>query len=135
MRFEVARDLEGTADGEVMAPARTQAKQPTPAEDRNPAASGLTAERAAEEPTIVLSLADLVRDENGEVVLFNDSGLRALAVSTNATVVAEGEVGRYVTAAGEDVAGFRYLAFDNGLKLFYQPGLDLVVVQEPTPAA
>jgi hypothetical protein len=118
-----------------MAPARTQVKQPTPAEGRSPAASGLSAEQAAEEPTIVLSLADLVRDENGEVVLFNDSGLRALAVSTDATVVAEGEAGRYVTAAGEDVAGFRYLAFDNGLKLFYQPGLDLIIVQETASVA
>jgi hypothetical protein len=118
-----------------MVPARTQAKQPTPAEDRVPSAPGLSTAQAAEEPTIVLSLADLVRDENGEVVLFNDSGLRALAVSTDATVVAEGEAGRYVTAAGEDVAGFRYLSFDNGLKLFYQPGLDLIIVQENAPAA
>jgi hypothetical protein len=84
---------------------------------------------------IVLSLSDLVRDDNGEVVLFNDSGLRALAVSTNAAVVAEGEAGRHVTAAGEDVSGFRYVAFDNGLKLFYQPGLDLILMQERTAAS
>lgn len=84
-----------------------------------------------EKPPIVLALADLIQDENGEVVLFNDSGLRSLGISTDAGVTAEGEVGYYVTAAGEDVTGFRYLTFDNGLKLFYQPGLDLILVYEP----
>ena len=75
----------------------------------------------------MLALTDLLQDANGEVVLFNDSGLRSLALSTDALVVAEGQATRHVTAAGEDVSGFRYVAFDNGLKLFYQPGLDLVL--------
>ena len=79
---------------------------------------------------IVLALTDLLQDANGEVVLFNDSGLRSLALSTDALVVAEGQATRHVTAAGEDVSGFRYVAFDTGLKLFYQPGLDLILVQE-----
>jgi hypothetical protein len=83
-----------------------------------------------EEPAVV-DLADLVSDRNGEVVLFNDSGLRALAVSTSAAVVERGEVGRHVTAAGEDVSGFCYLAFENGLRLFHQPDLELIIV--PTP--
>jgi hypothetical protein len=84
-----------------------------------------------EEPAVI-DLADLVSDRNGEVVLFNDSGLRALAVSTTAAVVERGEVrGRHVTAAGEDVSGFRYLAFENGLKLFHQADLELIVVPSP----
>ena len=46
-------------------------------------------------------------------------------------VVEEGEAGRHMTAAGEDVSGFRYVAFANGLRLYYQLGLDLIVVDEP----
>jgi hypothetical protein len=84
-----------------------------------------------EEPPLILALDDLVQDENGEVVLFNDSGLRALAVSTAATVIEQGEAGRHVTAAGEDVSGFRYIAFTNGLRLYYEPSLDLIVTDEP----
>lgn len=79
----------------------------------------------------MLSLSDLVQDADGEVVLFNDSALRSLAISTSAMVVAEGEAGRHVTAAGEDVSGFRFMAFDTGLRLYYQPSLDLVIVREP----
>lgn len=86
-----------------------------------------------EEPPLILALDDLVQDENGEVVLFNDSGLRALTVSTVAIVVEQGEAGRHVTAAGEDVSGFRYIAFANGLRLYYEPGLDLIVTDEPAP--
>ena len=79
----------------------------------------------------MLALEDLVADQRGEVVLFNDSGLRALALSTSTLVTDEGSVGRHVTAAGEDVSGFRYLAFASGIKLYYQPDLDVIVVEEP----
>jgi hypothetical protein len=87
-----------------------------------------------EEPPLILALDDLVQDENGEVVLFNDSGLRALAVSTETMVIEEGEAGRHVTAAGEDVSGFRYIAFANGLRLYYQHGLDLIVTDDSAAA-
>jgi hypothetical protein len=83
-----------------------------------------------EEPPVMLALDDLVRDPNGEVVLFNDSGLRALAVSTASAVVEDGQAGKHVTAAGEDVSGFRYLLFANGLRLYYQQGLDVLVLDE-----
>ena len=79
----------------------------------------------------MLAVEDLIRDQEGEVVLFNDSSLRALALSSSAPVTEEGVAGRHVTAAGEDVTGFRYISFANGLKLFYQEGLDLLVVDEP----
>lgn len=87
-----------------------------------------------EEPPLILALDDLVQDENGEVVLFNDSGLRALAVSVATAVIEEGEAGRHVTAAGEDVSGFRYIAFANGLRLYYQHGLDLIVTNDSVAA-
>lgn len=110
--------------------ARTQANAAAAAEDLLPAAIGSLHQERSEEPPLILALADLMRDQNGEVVLFNDSGLRALAVSADVAVVAEGEAGRHQMAAGEDVSGFRYVVFEGGLKLFYQPGLDLIVVRE-----
>lgn len=114
----------------MMASTRMRAQHPHHGNQPRPTAGDSSAEPEESVSSIVLSLSDLVRDANGEVVLFNDSGLRSLAVSTDAVVVAEGEAGRHVTAAGEDVSGFRYVAFDNGLKLFYQPGLDLILIQE-----
>ncbi len=80
---------------------------------------------------LTLRLGDLMQDDNGEVVLFNDSGLRAMAVATDAHVVSEGASEHHVTAAGEDVSGFRYVTFDNGLTLYYQDGLEVIVRSEP----
>lgn len=79
---------------------------------------------------VALDLTDLVSDANGEVVLFNDSGLRSLALGVDAAVVAEGRSGRHVTASGEDVTGYRYMAFDNGLRLYFRPDLELILVRK-----
>ena len=81
----------------------------------------------ASEP-VTLDLADMIEDANGEVVLFNDSHLTAMAVRTGANPIEKGDSGQHVTASGADVAGFHFISFDNGVKLFYQDGLDLVVV-------
>jgi hypothetical protein len=82
---------------------------------------------------IELSLSDLIGDERGEVVLFNDSGFGTLALRTEAGVVAQGLVKRHVTTGGEDVTGFRYVTFENGLTLYYQEGLDLIVQPSGAP--
>jgi hypothetical protein len=79
-----------------------------------------------------LRLGDLLQDANGEVVLYNDSRLPVMALDAAAGVVDQGQSGPHVTAAGDDVSGFRYLAFDNGLTLYYQHGLELIVRGEPT---
>ena len=83
-------------------------------------ADDLTAWRGAFGPS-------LVGDANGEVVVFNDSGYRALAIRTEAAVAAEGRAQKHVTAAGEDVSGFNYITFDNGVTLYYPAGLDLIL--------
>jgi hypothetical protein len=116
------------ADSGMMASARKQPKQPPTAAAMMPLPRRAPADDEDEQASAALALDDLVRDENGEVVLFNDSGQRALTVATGAKVLEEGEVGRHVTATGEDVSGFRFLVFDNGLKLYHQPGLDLILV-------
>jgi hypothetical protein len=110
--------------------ARAQAGEPSVIDDLLPSAIEEIGDVGGEDPPLVLAVKDLVRDANGEVVLFNDSGLRSLAVSTDAAVVGQGRATRHKTAAGEDVSGFRYVAFDNGLKLFYQPDLELLLVHD-----
>ena len=79
---------------------------------------------------LTLRLGDLMEDSNGEIVLFNDSHVPHLAVATDVATIARGEAGHHVTASGEDVTGFHYIAFGNGLRLYYQDGLDLVIVDE-----
>ncbi len=74
-----------------------------------------------------LSLADLVSDENGEIVFFNDSGFRTLSIETDAMVVSKGKTSIHSTAAGEDVSGFSYVTFENGLTLYFEDGLDLLL--------
>lgn len=76
---------------------------------------------------VELTMADLVSDDNGEIVFFNDSGFRSLAIQTDSAVVADGRTDAHVTAAGEDVSGFKYVTFDNGLTLYFEDGLDLVL--------
>jgi uncharacterized protein (DUF362 family) len=76
---------------------------------------------------VELALADLVSDANGEVVVFNDSGFRTMAIRTAAAVIADGRVQKHVTSGGEDVAGFNYVTFDNGVTLYYPEGLALLV--------
>lgn len=75
-----------------------------------------------------MELSDLLQDTNGEIVLFNDSHLPALAVRADSQPVATGEAGPHVTAAGEDVTGYRFVAFGDGTKLYYQDSLNLVVL-------
>ncbi|MEM7022293.1 MAG: hypothetical protein AAF637_06820 [Pseudomonadota bacterium] len=82
---------------------------------------------AAMRAEVELAMNDLIGDENGEIVFYNDSGFRRLAIATDATVQAEGQVGKHRTASGQDVSGFGFLSFNNGLTLYYQSGLDVVV--------
>lgn len=76
---------------------------------------------------VELALAELMSDANGEVVIFNDSGFRTLALRTDTAVVTEGQARAHVTAGGEDVSGFNYVTFENGLTVYFQVGLDLIV--------
>jgi hypothetical protein len=96
--------------------------------DRDPAAAAdLDREGGPDAVEVALAMTDLVADDQGEIVLFNDSDLRRLVLTTDSAVVAEGCSGAHRTSAGEDVAGFSFVTFDNGVTLYYQPGLDLAV--------
>ncbi len=101
------------------------AEAPRAAGPRPPASS--PPEAAAADAEVELALADLVGDANGEIVFFNDSGFRSLAIRTDRLVVADGQAGAHVTAAGDDVSGFQFVRFDNGLTLYFETGLHLVL--------
>jgi hypothetical protein len=105
--------------------------EPVAASELAAAASDVAASLAAaggREDVLTLELTDLVSDSNGEIVLFNDSHLPHLAVRAESPPVESGELGSHVTAAGDDVSGYRYVAFNDGTKLIFQDSVDLVIL-------
>ena len=92
--------------------------------DERPVEADVGATAGAE---VELAVADLVTDANGEVVIFNDSGFRTLALHADSGVVESGRVATHVTAGGEDVSGFNYVTFENGMTVYYPEGLDVTV--------
>jgi hypothetical protein len=104
-------------------PDRTELGSAAEGRERDGLDSGLRG-RADE---VELAMSELLADVNGEIVLFNDSGLRRLAITTDAAVVGDGRAGTHRTATGQDVSGFRFLTFDDGVRLYYEPDLDVVV--------
>ena len=76
---------------------------------------------------IRLELAELLPDEAGEVVLFNDSHLPSMILHADRPVAARGRVEAHRTAAGIDVSGYRYVKFEQGPVLYHPPELELVI--------
>src|SRR3954466_6008245 len=73
----------------------------------------------------VIDLADLMLDQNGEVVLLNDSNFHKLTLRAGARLVRRGEAGRHVTATGVALSGFHFLAFDNAETVLFRRQLDV----------
>ncbi len=96
-------------------------------DDEDPSNSPRQHVAAASE--IELALDDLLSDDNGEIVFFNDSGFRTLSITTRSLVISDGRAKDHLTAAGEDVSGFNYVTFDNGLTLYFEEGLNLLLPQ------
>ncbi|NJO38102.1 MAG: hypothetical protein HC871_11430 [Rhizobiales bacterium] len=42
-------------------------------------------------------------------------------------MIASGRAATHRTSAGEDVSGFNYVTFENGLTLYFEEGLDLLL--------
>lgn len=93
--------------------------------DRPVAEDSLIAPRMVED-TVVLSLQDLLPDAGGEVVI-HGVGVGAVGVATDQTVTATGTADAHVTAAGEDVSGFRYYQLDSGITLYCSADTSLVL--------
>ncbi len=128
----VSKAAEEKRSGPGVGPAEEGASRDAPASWPFPGEAPLEALLPEpDESTVTLALSDLIQDANGEIVLFNDSHLRRLALVTDAEELARGRAPHHVTAAGEDVTGFAYVTFDNGVTLYYQPDLELVVRHEP----
>jgi hypothetical protein len=79
------------------------------------------------EDQMVLSLADLLPDSRGDVVLFNEAGPLSVNIMADSPVTESGTADHYVTSAGVDVTGYHFCTFDSGLTIYYPSEIDLLV--------
>jgi len=77
---------------------------------------------------ISLSLADLLPDSGGAIVIEGDGLDLSIRIMTDEPVVDAGVVETLVTATGEDVSGHAFFAFSNGTTLYAPRELDLAIV-------
>lgn len=77
---------------------------------------------------ISLSLADLLPDSSGAIVIEGEGEDLCVRIVTDEQVVDAGVVEQLVTATGEDVSGHAYFAFQNGTTLYAPRELDLSIV-------
>lgn len=73
---------------------------------------------------VVLALSDLVPDEHGEVVLFNDAEAPVM-IAADLPVIASGLAEPHVTAAGIDVTGMHFSSFETGITVYHDPDIPL----------
>jgi len=78
-------------------------------------------------PSITLSVADLLPDANGEVVIMGGGEPAQINLLTDQRVADSGVAPSHVTLDGVDVQGLSFFAFEGGLKLFYPNHLDIVL--------
>ena len=77
---------------------------------------------------ISLSLADLLPDSGGAIVVEGDGLDLSIRIMTDELVVDAGVVETLVTATGEDVSGHAFFAFGNGTTLYAPREMDLAIV-------
>lgn len=80
---------------------------------------------------MILSMADLLPDANGDVVLFSESGPMAVNITTDERITDTGTADHYVTSAGIDVSGYHFYTFEAGLTIYYPDDIDLLVTAQP----
>lgn len=83
---------------------------------------------AGDGDAISLSLADLLPDSGGAIVIEGDGLDLSVRILTDETVVDAGVVEALVTATGEDVSGHAFFAFGNGTTLYAPREMDLAIV-------
>jgi hypothetical protein len=76
---------------------------------------------------VVLRLADLLPDAQGELVVLGGEGV-PLEVIADHAIADAGVAPVHVTAAGLDVTGLAYCTFDNGITLYYSGDVTLSAV-------
>jgi hypothetical protein len=77
--------------------------------------------------TIQLSLADLLPDANGEIVVMNEGDDPQVAIETDLKVLDTGISAAHVTAGGIEVGGMQFWVFEDGTRLYYDQGLSISV--------
>src|SRR5471030_2497370 len=79
--------------------------------------------------TLTLALKELMPDEGGDIVAFNQMGTD-VTVLTDEGVTATGIEAEHVTRTGHDVTGFAYCRFASGIRVFYPRTHHLLVTGE-----
>lgn len=75
-----------------------------------------------------LSLADLLPDADGAIVIEGDGLDLSIRIMTDEPLVDTGVVATLITATGEDVSGHAFFSFSNGTTLYAPRELDLSIV-------
>jgi hypothetical protein len=99
-----------------------------PAAERGAAA--VPAAVAGEPEPMALTLADLLPDAHGEIVLVNDAGVTEMALLTESRLLDQGIAAGHVTSDGLDVSGMAYYAFDSGETLYLPPDIHLQLLPD-----
>jgi len=76
---------------------------------------------------ITLSFADLLPDQNGEIVIVSTGDSPQLSIVTDLRICDAGIADGHVTVDGVDVAGLAYYTFEGGTKVYYSQDIDLTI--------
>ena len=79
---------------------------------------------------LALSLADLLPDAKGNVVLFNDAGVTAMSITSPKPLVDSGIAGEQAAAEVGDVAGMAFYSFDSGPPLYCPLDVHVSIIPE-----
>ena len=86
-------------------------------------------EQSGQDDSMVLALADLLPDAQGEIVI-HSGGIGRIDVITDRAITATGTTAEHVTAAGEDVSGYRFYTLDSGVTLYCPNDTTIVLGRE-----
>jgi hypothetical protein len=78
--------------------------------------------------TVHLSLADLLPDANGEIVVLNEGDDPQVSIATDLKVLDAGISPAHMTAGGIEVGGMEFWVFEDGTRLYYAPGLCITTI-------
>lgn len=88
---------------------------------------GATEQPVPASDAFALNIDDLLPASDGSVIFDADVPV-SVELAAGRSVVDSGTAGEAAQAGGVSVAGYRYVALDDGLTLFYPPDSALVVV-------
>jgi len=98
---------------------------PVPGDDGSAEVDMGVEEAVSLDPTVSLSLAELLPDAKGEIVIVTDGEDTRLQIVTDLRLLESGVSDHHLTAGGLQVDGFNYWVFEDGTKLYYAPGTSI----------